>query len=66
MVQLLAPTLDHALIGKLVQHALEGGAVIVLQAEGAGDLARADLPGRAADEGKDVLSGWERGLVARA
>ena len=64
MVELLAPALDRALIGKLAEHALERGAIIVFQAEGARDLARADLPGLAADEGEDVLSGWERWLLA--
>jgi len=64
MVQLLAPALDLALIGKPAEHALERGAIIVFQAEGARDLARADLPGLAADEGEDVLSGWERWLLA--
>ena len=43
---------DAAFVGELAQHALERGAVGVLQAEGAGDLARADLAGLLADEGE--------------
>ena len=45
VVQLLAAALDHAVVGELAQHALERGAVGVLQAEGARDLAHADLAG---------------------
>jgi hypothetical protein len=43
--------LDAAFVGEFAQHALELGAVGVLQAEGARDLARADLAGLLADEG---------------
>src|SRR5262249_30358330 len=45
VMQLLAAALDAAFVGELAQHALERGAVGVLQAEGAGDLAGADLAG---------------------
>ena len=57
MVQLLAAALDAAFVGELAQHALERGAVGVLQAEGARDLARADLAGLLADEGEEVVFG---------
>jgi hypothetical protein len=60
MVQLLAPALDLALIGELAQHAFERGAIIVLQAEGARNLACPDLSGLAADEGDNVVAGWKR------
>ena len=53
MVQLLAALLDAALVGELAQHALERGAVGVLEAEGARDLAGADLAGLLADEGEE-------------
>ena len=45
MMQLLAAALDAAFVGELAQHVLERGAVGVLHAEGARDLARADLAG---------------------
>src|SRR6516165_10671641 len=48
---------DQALVGKLAQHALEDGAIGVLQAEGARDLAGADLAGLLADEGEEVVFG---------
>ena len=64
MVQLLASEFDHSRFGKLAQNAFERGTIIVLQAEGACDFARTGLSGLAADEGEDVLSGWERGLLA--
>jgi hypothetical protein len=59
MVQLLAALLDAALVRKLAQHRLEGGAVGVLQVEGARDLARADLSGLAGDEGEDLVPGGQ-------
>ena len=61
VVQLLAPPLDLALVGKLAQHVLERGAVVVLQAEGARDLAHAGLALVRADEGEDVFAGGEAG-----
>ena len=51
--------LDAAFVGEFAQHALERGAVGVLQAEGARDLAGADLAGLLADEGDDVVFGGE-------
>ena len=57
MMQLLAAALDRAFVGKLAQHALERGAVGILQAEGARDLAGADLAGLLADEGEEVVFG---------
>ena len=57
MMQLLAAALDAALIGKFAQHALERGAIGVLQTECAGDLAGADLAGLLADEGEEVVFG---------
>jgi hypothetical protein len=57
MMQLLAAVFDFAVVGKLTQHALERGAVGILQAEGARDLARADLSGLLADEGEEVVFG---------
>ena len=45
VVQLLALGFDAAFVGQFAQHALELDAAVVLQIEGAGDLARADLPG---------------------
>ena len=59
VMQLLAAALDAALVGQLPQHALERGAVGVLQAEGARELARADLSGLLADEGDEVVFGGE-------
>ena len=58
-MQFLAAALDHAFVGELAQHVLERGAVGVLQAEGAGDLAGADLAGLLADEGEKVVFGGE-------
>src|SRR5262249_25167496 len=51
MMQPLAPALDDALIGKLAQHALERGAVGILEIERARDLAGADFARGFADEG---------------
>ena len=65
MVQLLAALLDAALVRKLAQHGLEGGAVGVPQVEGARDLAGADFSGLLADEGDEVVFGGKWGLVVR-
>ena len=51
-MQLLAPLRDGALVGEVAQHRLERGARGILQAEGAGDLAGADLAGALTDEGE--------------
>jgi len=59
LVQLLAAALDCTLFGELAQHALERRAVGVFQSEGAGDFAGADLAGRLADEGEEVVFGGE-------
>lgn len=58
-VQLLMAALDNAVVGELAQHALERGAVGVLEPEGARDLAGADFAGLLADEGNDVVFGRE-------
>jgi hypothetical protein len=63
-VEFLAPPLHQALISKVAQHALERGAVIILQAKRAGDLTRADLSRLAIDEGEKVFSRRERRLLA--
>ena len=57
MMQLLLALIHAALVGELAQHALELGAVGVLEAEGARDLARADTARLLADEGEDLLLG---------
>ncbi len=63
LVQLLAPGFDVALVGQLAQHALQLDAAVVLQIEGAGDLARADLAGMFVDEGKDLVLAGKRNAV---
>ena len=65
MMQLLAAALDAAFVGELAQHALERGAVGILQAEGARDLAGADLAAVLADEGEEVVFGREGRLDVR-
>ena len=61
MVQLLAALFDGALVGQFAQHALQVGAQVVLEVEGAGDLAGADLAGALADEGEKFSLGGEGG-----
>ena len=61
VVQFLAALLDRAVVGQFAQQALELGAHGVLEAEGAGDLAGADLAGLLADEGENVSLGGEGG-----
>ena len=61
LVQLLAALLDRAFVGEIAQHALEFGARGVLQAEGAGDFAGADLAGAFADEGESSALEGRRG-----
>ncbi len=55
--------LDMAFVGEVAQHLLERGAVGILEAEGAGDFAGADLAGFLADEGKQVFLGGEGVLM---
>ena len=56
VMQPFAPPLDMAFIGEFAQHAIERGAVGILGAEGARDLARADLAAALADEGEKLLA----------
>ena len=56
-MQLLVPVLDYAVVGKLAEHTLERGAVGVLEAESARDLARADLTGLFADKRDELVLG---------
>src|SRR5271165_7575388 len=65
MVELLAPALDLAVIGKLAEDSFERRAIIVLEAEGAGKLARADLARLPADEGENVFFRRKRGFLAQ-
>src|SRR5579862_1414529 len=60
-MQFLVALFDRAFTGELAQHALELGAHGVLEPEGAGDFAGADLAGPRADEGEDVSFGGEGG-----
>ena len=53
--------LDVAVVGEFAQHVLELGAVGVLGAEFARDLAGADLAGALADEGEMLLARGEGG-----
>jgi hypothetical protein len=62
MMQFLAPALDQSIVGKFAQHALERRAVGILEAEGARDLAGADLAGRLADKREEGFFGGERRL----
>ncbi len=55
--------LDMAMVGEVAQHLFEGGAVGILEAEGAGDFAGADLAGFLADEGEQVFLGGEGVLM---
>ena len=57
--------LDAAFVGKLAQHALELDAAVVLQVEGARDLAGADLAGVLADEGEDFFLAGEGDCFGR-
>ena len=45
--------------GQFAQHVLERGTVGILGAEGAGDLAGADIAGALADEGEKLLARGE-------
>ena len=63
-MQPLSPPFDVTAFGKFAQHALERGAVGILGAERAGDLARADLAGALADEGEELLARGQGGCVS--
>jgi hypothetical protein len=62
MVQLLAPALDASVVGQFAQHGLEGGPIGILEAEGARDLARADMAGLCGHEGYQVVLRGEAAL----
>ena len=55
VVQGLAAPLQRAVVGKFAKRALERGAVGILQAEGAGDLADTDWPFLRGDEGQQLV-----------
>jgi hypothetical protein len=65
MMQALAAAVDLAGVGKFAQHAIERGAVGVLGAESARDLAGADLAATLADEGCKLLAGGQAGVFHR-
>jgi hypothetical protein len=50
MMQPFAPPIDAAFSGQIAKHALERGAIGILGAERARDLANADLAAACADE----------------
>ena len=54
-MQLLVMAFEPPFVAQLTQDTLEDGTVVVLQAEGAGDLANADLAGLFADESDNLL-----------
>ena len=54
-MQMLAPPVDRAFVGKFAQHAIERGAIRVLGAESAGDFAGADLAAAFANKGDKLL-----------
>jgi len=62
VVQAFAQTIDLARVGKLAQHAIERGAVGVLGAKCARDLARANLAAALTDKGDKLLTGRQAGL----
>ena len=62
IVQALAQTIDLACVGKLAQHAIERGAVGVLGAKRARDLARANLAAALTDKGDKLLAGGQAGV----
>ena len=61
VMQLLAALFDRAFVGQFAQQALQVGAQVVLEVEGAGDLLGADLAGALADEGEKFGLGGEGG-----
>ena len=65
VMQPLAALLDVSVVGEFAQHALERRAVGILGAEGARDLARADLAGVLANEGEKLLARGEGGSFHR-
>src|SRR5579862_4918621 len=62
IVQPFAQTIDLARVGKLAQHAIERGAVGVLGAKRARDLARANLAAALTDKGDKLLAGGQAGV----
>src|SRR5580700_12191870 len=62
IVQAFAQTIDLARVGKLAQHAIEGGAVGVLGAKRTRDLARANLAAALTDKGNKLLAGGQVGV----
>src|SRR5580704_14263291 len=62
IVQAFAQTIDLARVGKLAQHAIEGGAVGVLGAKRARDLTRANLAAAFTDKGDKLLAGGQAGV----
>ena len=65
MVELLTASLDVPIVRQLTQDALERRAVVILEAEGTGKFARADLAGLPADEGENVFFRRKRGFLAQ-
>ena len=63
MMQFLALALDRAFVGEVAQHALQLGAHLILEIEGAGDFAGADLARCAGDEGENLGPGRDSGRV---
>ena len=61
--ELLALAVDAAFVGQFAEQALELDPAVVLQIEGAGDFAGADLAGLVADEGDDFFLGGEGDLL---
>ena len=62
LVQPLVAALDVAFVFEFTQQAFQIGAVGILGAERARDLAGADLAGAAADEGEQFLLGGKAGM----
>jgi hypothetical protein len=56
VMQPLAAAINAAFIGKFAQHAFERGAIRILGAEGARQLANADLAATLADEGEQFVA----------
>jgi hypothetical protein len=64
-MQLPAPALDAAIVGKLPQHALEDYPIGILHAEGACNLAGADFSRPLSDERDKIVFGRKSRLGAR-
>ena len=56
-------TLAMAFVGEIAKQALQLGAAVVLEVEGAGDLAGANLAGLACDKGEELFLGWNSGML---